>query len=113
MSDLIERLRTKCKMLHQCVEMRREAADEIERLQARVETLEGAALDLFVHDKRETRTKLRDLVGGFDAVAAHRAASEQGESDHTMTEHTEFCEAWRGRACTCEYTEQGESEALK
>ena len=32
MSDLIRRLRGKCKILHQCVDMRREAADEIERL---------------------------------------------------------------------------------
>ena len=32
MNDLVKRLRAKCKLLHQCVEMRREAADEIERL---------------------------------------------------------------------------------
>jgi hypothetical protein len=33
MNDLVKRLRAKCKMLHQCVEMRREAADRIEELE--------------------------------------------------------------------------------
>ena len=32
MTDLVTSLRGKCKLLHQCVEMRRKAADEIERL---------------------------------------------------------------------------------
>ena len=59
--------------------------DEIERLKERewpdveayenkIERLRAAILDFFVCDKRETRTALRDLVGGFAGVKAHRKA---------------------------------------
>ena len=39
MSNLISRLRTKCKMLHQCVDMRREAANRIVVLEAALDRL--------------------------------------------------------------------------
>ena len=39
--DLIERLRGKCKILHQCVDMRREAADALEAKDQRIEELEA------------------------------------------------------------------------
>jgi hypothetical protein len=83
MSDLIERLReepypyekrhglgiTAMEVWHKTA---CEAADELEAKDAEIERLRAAILDFFVCDKRETRTALRDLVGGFAGVKAHK-----------------------------------------
>ena len=65
MSDLVKRLRDKCKMLHQCVEMRREAAEEIDRLTAERDTAEA---------------NLERLQNKFEAVTAENKRLLQNES---------------------------------
>ena len=65
MSDLVKRLLGKCKMLHQCVEMRREAAGEIERLTAERDTAEA---------------NLERLQNKFEAVTAENKRLLQNES---------------------------------
>ena len=75
MSDLIKRLRTKCKMLHTCVEMRREAADEIERKDAEIERLQKQVAgnegldklcDQYLADYERLRSELGRIAGWAD-----------------------------------------------
>ena len=101
--------------IERLTEHRDELQDCNAKLQARVEALEGAIQknpclvlvaqgvpyhDCFPLEPCDPCHCGKDLL----------AATEQGESNHTMTEHTEFCEAWRGRVCTCAATEQGEGD---
>ena len=64
--DTIEQLEADLKTSHEAVA---EYIDDIERLEA-------AVLDFFIHEKRETRAALRDLVGGVAAINDHKKSEK-------------------------------------